>query len=305
MINKKYLNLVLGSSVLWAAIGLTACNQNPIGSNSNASDQANLSANLDDIDKGRLNQVGRPPANANPGLRQIRRVEAGQGKHWSEGGVHTRLGPHRIKGVVPVDIKDSELGVTIRSYQFESGTDLTGNGAEDQMATGLVAVSGLAQHRVRLEQENFDLMSNEDDILTVYDETLSNIRTYHADQDLFNYTLSDGQQELRIETLPNGTWLVNGEPAATPKAVARLAMKSPVLADASLHGLMLVYQLFNHSNKVPIEVQELPSLGPIGTADTEIHASELGDPMPLLKAAIELKKAEGKPGRSRSGQAKK
>ena len=65
-------------------------------------------------------------------------------------------------------------------------------------------------------------------------------------------------------------------------------MKSPIIADASLHGLMLVYQTLKQEDKVPVQFL-VETLTPISCGKTGVAIS-FGDPKPLLKAVIKLKK---------------
>lgn len=200
------------------------------------------------------------------------------------------LGSKRIKGRIQ-NLEDSELKTSVTGYTFELGSDTDSDGAANEHAEGDLEIDGLGKHHIVLEQENYPVMSNQADQVTVKDDTSGNVRSYSADQDMFNYSVSDGTHTLNIQTLPDGTWMVDDEAAATPAAAAELALKSPLLADASAHGLMLMYETFNQSHQIPVEFLE--TLAPIHCTTTTPNGMNagpsFGDPRPLMKEILKLK----------------
>lgn len=191
------------------------------------------------------------------------------------------------KGKIKAPFKDQDFPVTISEYEFSGDFDDDKDGAEDEKGNGFVDIQGLGKHQVELDQDNFPIMDSRKDKLTVTDKSTGNKRIFTADQDLFNYTISDGSNSLQIKTNPDGSWTVNDEEAATPEAVVKLALKSPVLADASVHGLASMYTLFNNGTKIPmiLEPATLTVVDCGGNGGTQA-APDIGDPRPLIKAAL-------------------
>ncbi len=285
--SQKYAAPLL-TSLLLATVALVACSQGSSAPSTPANGTSiAASSNFDDL--GDLDKGKKPPS-ANKELK----FQTIQAKNKPAGRAQDNLKAQRTSGKIE-PFSDSEEGTSISGYSFEFGTDTTGNGATNERGEANLSIAGLGEHKVVLEQENFPIMSSKNDQVTVKDETTGNIRVYSADQDLFRFSVKDGGAGIDIETLPDGSWLINGETAANTQAAAELVMKSPIIADASLHGLMLVYQTLKQEDKLPVQYL-VETLTPIVCANTGVAVS-IGDPKPLLKAVIKLKKDMNKTGK--------
>ncbi|PIQ25939.1 hypothetical protein COW36_02985 [bacterium (Candidatus Blackallbacteria) CG17_big_fil_post_rev_8_21_14_2_50_48_46] len=193
-----------------------------------------------------------------------------------------------ITGKIKAPFKDKDLPIEISDYSFNVGTDTNKNGAEDEHGKGMVDISGHGKHAIEINQEDFPVMDNQDDVMVVVDKTTGNTRTYSADQDQFNYKISDGSNTLTINTNADGTWMVNGEGASTPAEVVKLALKSPVLSGASIHGLASLYMLMKNTNQIPVELNKatLSAVDCGGNGGTQLQAP-IGNPLPLVQAGLE------------------
>lgn len=280
--------LTSGLGLLTLGAVLAACNASGTG-NPATTVSTNTAANPDSSDAP-IKQAIKP---SKPKV-TYRTVQPGENPPFS-GRAEAILGSKRIKGQIP-EMQDNELQTTIKDYNFDIGTDTNGDGAANEHAESQLEISGFGKDKLVVDQENYPVMSNQLDSCTVKDATTGNLRIYKADQDLFNYSVSDGSAELSVKSLPDGSWTVNGEAAATPAAVAELAMKSPIVSKASVHGLMLIYQAFNQAGKVPVTYVEETLAQPINYNGGHVQkASGIGDPKPLLKEVIKLKLKLHKP----------
>ncbi len=283
--SKKYAAPLL-TSLLLATVALVACSQGSSAPSTPAnSNTIAASSNFDDL--GDLDK-GKKPLSA----KQEAKFEVVQAKNRPAQRTPDNKLNKRSSGKIDT-FSDSEEATSVSGYTFEYGTDTTGDGATNERAESNLTIAGLGEHKVLLEQDNFPVMSNQSDQLTVKDQTSGNTRVYSADQDLFRFSVKDGGSSIDLETLPDGSWLINGEAAATPQAAAQLAMKSPVIADASLHGLMLIYQVLKQADKLPVNYL-VETLIPASCA---FGAISFGDPKPLMKEIIKLKKELGKTGK--------
>lgn len=255
------------------------------------------SQSLNDVDKARLGSL-KPPANANQALKTktVQPRSKGQAFVRAEAAIFNG----RRKGSAG-NITDTEQQTTVTDVNFEFGSDSDGDGAAHEEVDAQIDLTGLGKHQVKIDQKNFPTMSSKPDKVTITDQTTGNTRIFLADQDLYNYTVSDGTQELKIQTLPDGSWTINGEAAATPQQAAQLAIKSPLLADASIHGLSSLYQMLDKLDKVPLELKEPETMIPICCTCGNVNTSDAayGDPRPLLKELIRLKRQLNKPGKGK------
>jgi len=283
--SQKYAAPLL-TSLLLATVALVACSQGTsTPATSATSTTVVASANLDDL--GELDKGKKPPS-----VKQDAKFQSVQAKNRPAQRAPDNQLNKRVSGKIDT-YSDSEEATSVSGYTFEYGTDTNGDGATNERAESNLTIAGLGDHNVLLEQDNFPVMSNQSDQLTVKDQTSGNTRVYSADQDLFRFSVKDGEAGIDIETLPDGSWLINGEAAANAEVAAQLAMKSPVIADASLHGLMLIYQVLKQADKLPVHYL-VETLIPASCAYGTIS---FGDPKPLMKEIIKLKKEMGKTGK--------
>ncbi len=187
------------------------------------------------------------------------------------------VGTFRLKAPVRRRLKnpviEPEDAIEIPSFEFSAGYDLDKDGGENRNIASKVKVEGFGEHELFVNVEDFPVMDNREDMIVVTDKANKNSTMFQSDQDLFNYTIkqtSSGfttQQatgELRIETQPDGSWLINGEAAATPEAAAQILIKHPVIKNTSIHtiGLLLFSAKDAIKDKLPgteqVEYVDLP-----------------------------------------------
>lgn len=194
-----------------------------------------------------------------------------------------------FKGTMAHPFDDKEMGIDVTDLNFNVGVDEDGDGGENEHTTATIAVKNAGTHKLKLDANLFPTMSDKEDTLVLTDIDTGNVRIYGADKDFQRYHIHDGKDELLIETNPDGTWLVNGQAAKTPKEVVKLAMKLPILANASLHGLAMLYELAKNRNNITAIPPELilpKTLQPTNCDGKRIDVGEIGDPTPLLEEAV-------------------
>lgn len=143
---------------------------------------------------------------------------------------------------VPWEFEDEELGVQVKDLDLEDREDLE----EDEVwyCDATVVVGG-ATAVITIEESDWPLLADENDVDTVTDYETGNERIYEADQALENFVVRDGDELLTILVNADDTWDVDGEEAEDAEEAAFLALQSPIIADASLHGLAALYGLMS------------------------------------------------------------
>ncbi len=162
-------------------------------------------------------------------------------------------GAYRLKAPIrrrlKSPIKDVAAGVEIPFYEFSAGFDVDKDGGENRSLATKVKLDGFGEHELMLNIEDYPIMDNREDIYVVTDKKTKISTTMLADQDLFNYTLKQTATsfaakqvsgEVRIETQPDGSWLVNGKSALSPQFAAQLMMKEPVIQNTPIHTIALL-----------------------------------------------------------------
>ena len=141
-------------------------------------------------------------------------------------------------GNVEWEFLDQELGIQVMDMDLEDREDV----GEDEIwycdATVVVAGTGRV---ITVEESDWPILSDENDADTVTDYDTGNERIYEADQALENFVVRDGDDVLTVLVNADDTWVVDGEEAADAEEAAFLAVQSPIIADASLHGLAAMY----------------------------------------------------------------
>jgi hypothetical protein len=197
-----------------------------------------------------------------------------------------------FKGKLNKIITDDEIGVKVSNYSFTAGSDDNNNGGKNERGSGTIDITGLGSHKINIEMENYPVMDNKEDVQTITDETTGNSRIFTSDQDLQKYSISDGKTKMIIETNPDGTWTVDGQPAKTEKDVAKLAMQSPIFSDVSPHSIALIYELFENQGKVSNDIVFEKTLAPVCCVNC--HGPDVkgepGNPKFLLKEGLKLLK---------------
>jgi hypothetical protein len=193
-----------------------------------------------------------------------------------------------VSGKINKTIVDDNLKVKLSDYSFSVGADEKHDGSEAEHAQGDIEITGLGKHQIKIDEDNYPVMSNQEDVETITDETTGNIRIYTADQDLQRYSISDGKTKLIIEINPDGTWSVDGNPAKTVEDVAKLAMQSPLFSEASPHGIALMYELFENYGKIDSNIEIIKTLATTScnTGGAQQLAPGIGNPEELLKAGL-------------------
>lgn len=189
----------------------------------------------------------------------------------------------------------TDTHMTAAGFEFSSTLVANAAGAIATTGSGTVKVNGMGERGIQWDELDFPPMSDEFDQVTVTDKATENRRTYGADQAFQNYFVQDGKTRLEIAADPSGGWRIDGKPAADTEEAARLAMESPAIQTASLHGLTALYGV------LAIRPQEttrmvMPTSINKKSANSKLSLKNAApDPAPLVAAIIELKRQAADP----------
>lgn len=134
------------------------------------------------------------------------------------------------------DATDTRLGTAIAQVDYEGGLDEDNDGDYDHRARSEVTVGGQT-HTVAFIENDKPLMSDEDDVTLIQDETTGEKLTFASDQEFNSFSVRRGAEKLTVEFDADGRVLVNGQAAASLEEAATLLASSSVGADCSLHSL--------------------------------------------------------------------
>lgn len=134
------------------------------------------------------------------------------------------------------DATDTRLGTAIAKVDYEGGLDEDNDGDYDHRARSEVTVGGQT-HTVAFIENDKPLMSDEDDVTLIQDETTGEKLTFASDQEFNSFSVRRGAEKLTVEFDADGRVLVNGQAAASLEEAATLLASSSVGADCSLHSL--------------------------------------------------------------------
>lgn len=132
---------------------------------------------------------------------------------------------------------DEELGYDVEDYTSEGGFDEDKDGIAEIRAYAQVEIGETDTHVISFEEEDAPEMSEEEDVVTLYDEANDETLTIEADQDQTTFTVRNGEASLELGLNPDGTFMVDGQPAADADAAADLLLASEVLGDESIYML--------------------------------------------------------------------
>jgi len=142
---------------------------------------------------------------------------------------------------------EDELGVAIDDFNW-SDPPKTHNdaGQEQDEEDAQVTLTGKGTHTVLVEhwgevdeQDNWTGV----DILVVTDKTLGQLREYRYDPAVTSFGIGTawGEDEVEVFKNPDGSYTVDGTPAANGKAAVALLKAYPVYEDASAWGIITAY----------------------------------------------------------------
>jgi hypothetical protein len=134
------------------------------------------------------------------------------------------------------DATDTRLGTAIAKVDYEGGLDEDNDGDYDHRARSEVTVGGQT-HTIAFIENDKPLMSDEDDVTLIQDETSGEKLTFASDQEFNSFSVRRGAEKLTVEFDADGRVLVNGQVAASLEEAASLLASSSVGADCSLHSL--------------------------------------------------------------------
>lgn len=204
------------------------------------------------------------------------------------------VAPGSTSVVTEQGFKDEVLGANITGYTVAKQVSRAPGGGEDGTGEAKVALAGQGEHEVSFSDHDAPMMSDAQDKVTITDETTNSATTFAADQDFTHFEVIDGGNTLTIDVNPDRTYLIDGEAAATPEAAAELAVKSPLLADASAHGLALLYAALSVREPEPSRFPPRPPIKEIvkGSGFGRYQLAQAQDePVALLVRAILIVKA--------------
>jgi major membrane immunogen (membrane-anchored lipoprotein) len=205
--------------------------------------------------------------------------------------------------------EDNVLGITVTGVNVKDEYDL----ADDEVWTAALTVTVRQgePHSVFIEEDNNPVMSEDNDSDKVTDQTTGNVRIYEADQEFENFIVRDGDNMIVFSINPDDSWVVGGQPAADVDAAAALLIQSPIIKDASLHGLaaievLLRYRADEVSSRAlccvggdgngcwtspPPQNATKPILQGLNPEDVDMEEQE-DDVVEIITAVIELRLAE-------------
>jgi hypothetical protein len=134
------------------------------------------------------------------------------------------------------DATDTRLGTAIAKVDYEGGLDEDNDGDFDHRARSEVTVGGQT-HTIAFIENDKPLMSDEDDVTLIQDETTGEKLTFASDQEFNSFSVRQGAEKLTVEFDADDRVLVNGQAAASLQEAASLIAASSVGADCSLHSL--------------------------------------------------------------------
>jgi hypothetical protein len=134
------------------------------------------------------------------------------------------------------DATDTRLGTAIAKVDYEGGLDEDNDGDFDHRARSEVTVGGQT-HTIAFIENDKPLMSDEDDVTLIQDETTGEKLTFASDQEFNSFSVRQGAEKLTVEFDADGRVLVNGQAATSLQEAASLIAASSVGADCSLHSL--------------------------------------------------------------------
>ncbi|MFN8577174.1 MAG: hypothetical protein U0354_09985 [Candidatus Sericytochromatia bacterium] len=203
----------------------------------------------------------------------------------------TQITNQPITGTLKNSEYNEDFKFSLSDYSFSVSSDLDNDGGEDENAKGSIEIDGLGKHTIKISQEDYPVMDNRDDSLTITDETTGNVRTFTADQELQKFHISDGTKTISIETNPDGTYNIEGINAPNALECAKLAMKYPTFSETSPHSLAMILELFSMYGEVnsDFNIETLAPCTPPQANDWgKSQGGEIGNPIDLLKEGLNL-----------------
>ncbi|MBC7542052.1 MAG: hypothetical protein H7338_04905 [Candidatus Sericytochromatia bacterium] len=155
--------------------------------------------------------------------------------------------PHKVSLATLFKDDGRRLNVTDLSADVGAVKKVMVKGSDKQedviesTATCKSAIGSGAAHEIGFSEQTLPVMSDLDNVSTVTDKTTGKSRTYQFDQEFQRFTVSDGGQELKIVTNPDGTYTVKGQAAATPAAAAKLIVATDLGKGTSVESLAAIY----------------------------------------------------------------
>ncbi|MBC7544646.1 MAG: hypothetical protein H7338_18140 [Candidatus Sericytochromatia bacterium] len=111
----------------------------------------------------------------------------------------------------------------------------------ESTATCLSAVGDEKPHEIAMVEDDWPVMDDHDNQCTVTDKATGNALFCRSDQEFQKYTITSGGETLTIVSNPDGTFSVDGTPAAALDAAAALIVASRVGSTASLASIGAIY----------------------------------------------------------------
>jgi hypothetical protein len=135
--------------------------------------------------------------------------------------------------------EDSVLGIVVDGLDMDSRLDLDDD--EEWYAEAKVTIRNGGTHDILVEEDNNPVMSDDNDSDRVTDQTTGNVRIFESDQEFENFVVRDeSNNSITVGLNPDDTWVVGGQTAQDVDEAAALLVQSPVIRDASLHGLAFI-----------------------------------------------------------------
>ncbi|MBC7544645.1 MAG: hypothetical protein H7338_18135 [Candidatus Sericytochromatia bacterium] len=222
-------------------------------------------------------------------------------------------------------LKDDTLKLSVTNLDATSGIRKTAGSLstkavgddvevlECQATCQSAAVDG-KPHDITMVEDDWPVMGDHDNQCTVTDMTMAPMRVTADDpakdnrlvctfdQEFQKYSVSSGGQTLKIVTNPDGTYRVDGKPAATVDAAAALIVANPVGQAASLQSCGAILATLQARKAVvdgiateaTVALSMLQqTLTPINCAQSNMRVGPTPpDPAPLVRAVIALREAQ-------------
>lgn len=158
-------------------------------------------------------------------------------------------------------------------YEEETEDDATEEYTEEE-ETALLS----GPHQVTMDVEDLSYMQDEDDTIWIDDETTGDSLMITHAQEWTDFEIENEAGTLKVVFNPDGTYLIDDQPAADAPAAIALLQKSPVVTSTSKHAIAF---LAARLGRLP---EEATRSGCPSTA-VAYHVTSSGKtPVPVLRA---------------------